>query len=339
MNCKLLLAIGLSFALKVSATAGDEPQKSSSLNDTIIFSPIPDSKVLIIGPDMREMQRYTKLDSIKVLFLGDLKTAKEQHTYPEGSRLTHYFVHPNGKRRIKAESADYQEPEVDLEAEKRSMSLELPPFAFLLHDLESEIDCEIYLKDPAQISLLESVSFTDAVKSLGENKKSMRKFSRIDLEKEGSSWKQKFESGNDLDYLEVTPSFGFGMIGGAWSPIIGANMSLRFTNKYGIPFLRTGLAMYGRMLADYSHKEFSNFNKVVEYEMNVMLNVAGRKASKPSWFGLQGGFYSAEKNTSLRGAFKAGFICEGFGSFNYGVDIIKLKNNQTLLGLSLRFPF
>ena len=151
---------------KVSATARMN-RKSLSLNDsTIIFSNtrlnVPSSDQICV-----EIQRYTKLDSIKFFFFSRwFENRKGANIRILKVPDSHYFVHPNGKKNQSwkcrlsgAWSWSRSREKID--------EFGAPPFAFLLHDLESEIDCEIYLKDPHKF-LLESVSFTDAVKSLGK---------------------------------------------------------------------------------------------------------------------------------------------------------------------------
>ena len=339
MKMKLLLATGLSIALALTKSYAGDPETESGKNDTLIFSPIIDSKVLVIGPDMSLFADYTKLDSIKTLFLSDMKKSQEQNSYPAGSKVTHYFVHPNGKRRIKAESTDFLQQGINVEEERKSLSLELFPYSYILHDLESDIYCTIYLREPSQLSSLETISFNDALRSLSADKKAARKHYRIDLEKEGSEWKHKSEFASHQDFLELTPSFGIGNIGGAWSPALGAHLSITFNNKYGLPEYKLGAALNGYLFANYFNKTFSNFYPVHDYQLSFMFNFAPLRSSKANWFGLQGGFFQSRESGSLNGAFKAGIICEGFSVFNYSVDFIRDKQKHNLLGITIRFPF
>lgn len=339
MKMNLLLATGLSIVLALTKCYAGDPETESVKNDTLIFSPISDSKVLIIGPDMSLFADYTKLDSIKTLFLSDMKKSQEQNSYPAGSKVTHYFVHPNGKRRLKAENADFLQQGINVAEERKSLSLELFPYSYILHDLESDIYCTIYLREPSQLPSLETISFNDALRSLSTDKKAARKNYRIDLEKEGSEWKHKSEFASHQDFIELTPSFGIGNIGGAWSPALGAHLSLTFNNKYGLPEYKLGASLNGYLFADYFNKTFSNFYPVHDYQLCFMFNFTPLKSSKANWFGLQGGFFQSRVSGSLNGAFKAGIICEGFSIFNYSVDLIRDKQKHNLLGITMRFPF
>lgn len=339
MKMKLLLATGLSIALALTKSYAGDPETESGKNDTLIFSPITDSKVLIIGPDMSLFADYTKLDSVKSLFLSDMKKSQEQNSYPAGSKVTHYFVHPNGKRRIKAESTDFLQQGINVEEERKSLSLKLFPYSYILHDLESDIYCTIFLKEPSQLPSLETISFNDALRSLSADKKAARKHYRIDLEKEGSEWKHKSEFASHQDFLELTPSFGLGIIGGAWSPVLGAHLSLTFNNKYGLPKYKLSGSLNGYLFADYFNKTFSNFYPVHNYQLGFMFNFAPAKTSKANWFGLQGGYFQSRESGSLNGAYKVGIMCEGFSVFNYSVDLIRDKQKNNLMGITLRFPF
>ncbi len=136
----------------VFSTGSIYAQTNTPDNDTILMLIRDRVKVMFIGNDLSEMADFKKVDSLKVLFINDLEEARKQSSYPMDSRTTHYFVHPNGKRRLKAENEDYSESDIDLTAEKSSLGLDLPPYLYIIHDFSSNYELRIYLEHPEELS-------------------------------------------------------------------------------------------------------------------------------------------------------------------------------------------
>jgi hypothetical protein len=299
--------------------------------------PSSESKVLLIGNGMKSLVKNTSVDSLKNLMITDVNNARKQASYPASAKVTHYFVSPNGKRRLKTESEDYTEPAVNVEIEKRSLALDLPPYEYIIYAIQYNYECHIYLKNPGDLEKLMAVNFSEALASIKEEKKVIRQSTRIDLEKDQAQWKIQNHSGNKLNLLEWTPSFGLSLIGGRWSPAVGFDLSIIFNDKFRSPMIKTGLSYTMNTFAEWSHNEFTTLSAVSSYDFRFLTNMGG---AKPKWVGLQGGFMKAADNKgSLNNKFKLGVVSEGFSVFNFSFDIIFLKKNDGLLSLTLKLPF
>src|SRR4051812_24687730 len=103
----MLLACGIFIALTQAAVFAKIDESSGhDLNDTLVIRLKGDDQIFVIGKELKLMVEYQQADSIKQLFLNDYRKALEEHVVSRDMQTIHYFVHPSGKRRIKAETAE-----------------------------------------------------------------------------------------------------------------------------------------------------------------------------------------------------------------------------------------
>lgn len=344
---QMLLALGLCYALMVnnsnaqSAFANetfDALDKGINYRDTIMIIPDSTCKVLLIGKELNEMINYSAIDSIKNLLIADVEKARKQAAYPAQAKLTYYFVHPNGKRRLKAESEDYMEPQVNVDDEERSLYLDLPPYEFIVYDFKAAYRCQIYLKNPNDLKKLASISFKDALVAASLKKKTVNKSYRIDLTKSDDNWKVENSYANKLDEIELGYSAGLSLIGSRWCPMIDLNLSLILNDKYRHPQFKIGLAYGIYSYADWNKTEITNLAYLSSYDLRMMFNLS---LDKQKWIGIQGGLITTgfESQSSLYNKFKMGIVSEGLGPLNLSLDVIFIKKKEALYSLTLKFPF
>lgn len=340
MKNRLLYALWACLCLSLNSKAQCDQYSDftdSEYKDTIMIDPLPGIKIILIGKNTPDLKLYNNLDSIKTLFLTDIGAATKNSSYSTSSKLTHYFVHPNGKRRIKAENEDYTEPTINIENEKRSLTLDLPPYEYIIYVLNNFYQCHIYVKDPSDLFKIADVNLKDALAAALEDKKIIKQSSRIVIEKTNEHWTIKDHGRDKTDLLELTPAFGMSLIGSRWSPMAAFNLSIILDDKYGNSFIKTGLTYSVNSFADWSSERFTNLNIVATYGLRYMMKVSN---SKKAWIGLQGGYLkSYEKSGPLHNKYKAGITSEGFGAFNFDFDVIFLGNKESIYGLTLKIPF
>ncbi len=342
MKKLLLIALWACFVLTSDLKAQyyldeDKDMWNSKEQDTIRINPSDDITIILMGKNKADLGRYDNADSLIQLFLADIDKAIKNSVYPSDSKLTYYFVSPNGKRRLKAENADYTEQTIDVEKEKRSLIMGLQPFEYIIYAFENKYEMHIYLKDPALIPTLSQIKMKDALAAAIENKKIIKQSTRIEIEKTNEHWSIKDHGRDKTDYLELSPSFGMTLIGSRWSPMAAFNFALIFDNKYAIPFLKTGFSYSISSFADWSTEKFTNLNMIASYDFKIMTNISG---AQPKWVGLQAGFMkSYEKSGPLHNKFKTGFVVEGFGSVGFILDVIYLKDKKSIYGLTVKMPF
>lgn len=341
MKTSVLLALGTCLALsfQMNAQNGDE---TSVYRDTLILAPNEHVKVLFIGRSMETMALYNRADSLKDYFLIDLRKARQQPAYPSGSKLTYYFVHPNGKRRLKAESEDYQEPALNVTKEIQSMALNLPPYAYIIHDIASGYELQIYLTDPDELSLLANIDLNEAIHTLLKSKRSERRFSNIALKMENGLWVRKAAANKKKNALEVHTSLGMGIVGSQLTPELGFELVYLLTDRYSIPMFKVGLSSQYNLFTEYSRKEFSDLYPVSSY--NVIFMVHEGSSSSLRWVGFEAGYTKADGG-SLDKNYKFGFVY-AFRSVQVGINFYarmlnfdKPANDNMLTGFVVRSTF
>ncbi len=320
------------------------------LNDTIIFMPDPHTKVFFIGDDLKKMAVYGKIDSLKMLLITDLEEAKKNPSFPAYSKMTHYFVHPNGKRRLKAESADYMEQEVDVAKEKQSLNLDLPPYGYIIHDLSNDWELQIFVKEPEQISGLASVKLNESIAVIAKNRKLQNKNFRLDIEKTQQGWavKNKFSVKHNSSIVLV-PAIGISLIGSRWSPFFGADVLYMYSNKHARPIFKTGFGWLPYTFTELKDDKLSDLSIISCLEVKFLWNASLKTSAKSKWVGFQAGWlqdktYAWTGNVAfqnpgpLNNAFKVGFLLEGFGPFNFSIDQVYL-NTALIYGVTFKIAF
>lgn len=345
MKNQMLLALGLCYALMVnnsnaqpffSRETAEAYDKGINYRDSFMLMPDESCKILFIGNHLEEMVNYTALDSTINLLIADVTKARMQPDYPGQSKLTYYIIHPNGKRRLKAENEDYAVP-VNVADEARSLYLDLPPYVYVIYDLTNSYQIQIYLKNPDELTKLTNSNLKDALTAASLNKKTLIKNYRIDLTKLNEYWKVEKSYGNKLDAIEAGEALGVGLIGSKLCPALDFNFALVLSDKYRHPYFKTAIALCVYSYADWSKTEISNMGFLVSYDLKLMGNIS---VDKQRWFGVQGGMITSGYHTEspFNSRFKGGIVSEGIGVFNISLDFINVKKKEWIYGFTLKFP-
>ncbi len=342
----MLLALGACFSLTatVADAQNDHTTKRKLVNgalntvqilkDTLVFIPDQQTKVLYIGNNLKQMTAYKKLDSLKILLISDLEEARKNPAFPIDSKMTHYFVHPGGKRRLKSESTDYMEQEVNIAKEKKSLDLDLPPYGYIIYDLSNNYECQIFVKQPEQISALKNINFNECLATVAANRRLQYKNFRLDLEKTQQGWSIKDKYGLKRNSsIVLLPTVGVGLMGSRWSPQLGVELMYMHTNKHAVPDFKTGLAWSIYTFTDLKDNKLSDLTLINSTDFKFMWHVSSKIGTRPKWGGFQIGLVndktrdwlggkSAGKELLLQNAFKFGVSFEGIGPFNFSIDQI-----------------
>lgn len=315
-------------------------QTTEEYRDTLIITPNETMKVLFIGSNMNNLSKYTRADSLKDYLLADIETARRQSVYPEGSRLTHYIVHSNGRRRLKAENEDYQEPALDLEKEVRSMNLHLPAYAYIIYDIAAACELQIYLSSPDDLKNLEQVNLSEAIRTVAAGKRSERRFSVIELKQENGQWKRTAAYNKKGEFVELTTTIGAGVFGGQAAPEVGIELSYVISDRHSVPAFRIGTSARYAVFSDYANKEFSNLYEVNFYNVSCMFRAPN---SSVRWLGFELGYTiadggSLDRNYSLGILYGLKSVQLGFNFYSPDLGFRKPKGS-TLYGFVVRSMF
>jgi len=340
MKKQLLSVLMLVCSLCVKIAA-QNPSSNVSFQDTIIINISANIKILYIGNDLRDMVKFKNADSLKTIFMSDLQKAKENETFPAESKMIHYFVHPNGKRRLKAENDDYQAPDLNVEIEIRAMNLNLPAFVYMIHDVFTGYQLQIYLNDPKDIVELEEIRLNEAIRLIAADKKELRKYFTIEEKFEYGQWSKIQPFSKKPMFFGIDPVLGVCVFGSKITPEIGIEFSYVFRDKYSVSRFKIGAASRTYFFSEYAAKEFFNFYLVDSYNLNFHALIPNSKSSVGKWAGVEFGFFSA-KGGFLANNYKLGFIY-AYDFFQIGFDIINssigFKNNtdKVLYAFTMRF--
>lgn len=341
MKKQLLFALWACLVLIKANSQELKDDKSSTTSkmykDTLMIIPSSDMKVMLLGKFQKDLSNFSDVDSLKEMLINDVASAKKQEGYPNDSKMTHYFVTGEGKRRLKAENEDFQESSVNVQREKRALRLDLHSYEYIIYGLKNNYECHIYLKDPGNLDKLSRINLAEAINAAKADPWNIKNSSRLDVAQENEKWILKNHSRSKQDMIELSPSFGLTLIGNRMSPTAAFNLSIILTNRYGHGSVKTGISYDLSTFADWSNNQINNLNIVNSYQLYVMTNLSD---SKQRWVGLQGGLLKSKANESpFNNKWKFGFITEGFGSFNYSFDVIMLGNKKAVYSLGLKLPF
>ncbi len=314
-------------------------QNNDPLKDTVVIRLEGSDKILFIGNDMETMMEYKKSDSLKMLFLTDWTKALDQEQLTSDAAVVHYFVHGSGKRRLKAENAEFSTNTVDVGFEMKRLDLDLPKYQYILYDMEKKYQWQIYVANPEQLKAqLEKVSIDMAVQQITHNKKDSRKNFKITVNTTNDRYEITDRKGAKTKSIEFVPLYGVSIMGTLPAATLGSEVLYSISNKYGSGLFKFGIGTNSYALVDMANAEISNVNLLVSYEAKILFNLnGGSKTRNEHWLGLQGGFM---QSTGLfNNAFKFGFLYRDNGPLKYSFDLIPIPRKQTVFSVSVYFPF
>lgn len=337
----VLSTLWLCFA-PISEIKSQESTKKIN-KDTMFIIPDPTLKILLIGNDLRDMVDYTRGDSLVELFLKDFNSAVSKEAISGNSKTTHYIVHPNGKRRFKAENEDYQEPVINIKQEIKSIGLDLPPHLYIIYDVRSDMEIQLYMQNSEQLKDLNKINLTELLKQQKADKKALRKSYCIELKSENNEWKKSTRRFYGREALEINPLFGAGIIGSQLSPQASFQFSYGQTTKYGQGLWRAGISYQVNLLSSYTNNDFSDVKVVQSVNVNFLLNYSDLFSYPYHWFGVEFGYVTSAPgilNHSLKFGVLYSFRSVQLGFHCYFLDksiVPGNPNTKSLYGVSFTF--
>lgn len=347
MKRTMLLACGLLIALfqtKLSAqtntTATSGNSKPEYLNDTLMVLLPEGNKMILTGKTIKTLMAYTQADSIKQLFVTDYEKAITANTLSADAPTIHYFVHPSGKRRLKAEVGEYADGKVDVDYEITRLDLDLPKFRYHIHDLQAEIEIHVYVQNPAQLtSILSNINLTEAIKASAKEKRSFRKIVKTEITPDNGRFKIADVKGHTLQSIEVNPMIGVTLIGNVMAPVLGVNASFGSRTKYGVSSYKIGYTLSAFPMVGMTGGEMSSVAFIKSHEIRFLKNLNTLSRNNPFWMGAQAGMLTCKDLAAYDKAFKAGVSFNTGGSFTYSFDYIRDNNKRGVFGFTVKLDF
>ncbi|MES2780359.1 MAG: hypothetical protein V4651_10730 [Bacteroidota bacterium] len=347
MKITMLLACGLLIALfptlisaQTNSVSVSGIDRTNQFCDTLMVLLPEGNKMLITGQSMRKLLAYSRADSLKQLFVADYEKAIATNTLTAEAPLIHYFVHPSGKRRLKAEVGEYADSKVDVDYEVTRLNLDLPKYRYYIHDLEKDIDMHLYLQNPAQLtSILSNINLSEAIKEAGKEKRSFRKIVKTEIAAGNGQYSITDIKGKVQQYIGINPSLGVTLMGNVLAPVLGLDLTFGSRNKYTVQTYRMGYSFSTFPMVSMAGGDITKVSFVRCHELKYMTNINAGDSRKPSFIGAQIGLFDSEDLSSFNGAYKIGLLHQSGGPYNYSFDYIVDKNNRSLYAFTLKLEF
>ncbi|HUC81128.1 MAG TPA: hypothetical protein VMR70_09440 [Flavisolibacter sp.] len=336
MKKKMHWAFWPCLVFTVYATAQNAPA------DTIAISPLPGTKILLVGNNMNRLLKENNFEVQKVQFIADMKAAEKEKDFPGTAKEAIYLVAADGRRRLKAKPEELSP--FDTQKEIAGFVGNLPPVHYAIYDLPRQFEYHIFLSDPEQLQQLSAVNFTAAVEALKTKEQRPNRFFRIDLEMEGNEWKATPLPTNSRGYCELSTNVAVNLYNSTLAPGIGISAAKVWLNKHKAPTHKLSASLTVQAISEYQDFQFKNIHGALSSDVRFMWNVA-RNSNRPLWTGLLAGSLrsgtpdSANVKYVLADRRKFGVSSEtGFIGIDYSI-IPPRGTNATLHNLTFRFRF
>jgi hypothetical protein len=334
MKLHMLWAWMICIALSVSAAA------QKPLSDTIAITPFPDSKVLLIGPDMNKLVKENNFELLKNGFITDMKESAKDADFPANAKEAIYLVAADGRRRIKAKPEELTP--FDTDKEISTFSAGLPPVHYTIYDLRNAMEYHIYLKDPQQLDLLSAINFTTIQMPVEAQGKSVSKVTKLEVERENNEWQVIAPRPIRSATLELYAGFNASLFNSTLSPGISGHVDFLFLTKHRTPRYKIGTAFTLNALGEFQDYKFKNLHLARGVDIRLMKNYYTDN-SRPLWYGILIGHIRRAENLdslpsrSLSNRFKFGIAADkGHLGVEYAF-IPATRTEPSLQNLTFRF--
>jgi hypothetical protein len=358
----MLMAYGICFVLAQSTVSAQEKESEyvlpknvrstyvrpkyikpgeglTSFYDTLIINLQGNDKILFIGNDLKKMVRYQRADSLKMLFLNDFEKAISENSLTREVQRVHYFVHSSGKRRLKAETPEYSDNKVDADYEIKRLNLDLPKYQYVIHDLSSDYELQIYINDPEQTkNILDSINLDDVIHYKGINKLDIRNSYKIEINTDHNNYKIGGKAGSYLEQIEITTSFGIGVFGNVIAPLIGGDIGFMNNDKYSIGKYQWVFGYTAFPVVNMNAGKITGVSLVSSYDLKFLINLF-RKNHKIYYFGLEAGVMKSNELSPFNNAYKFGIVSKESTRGVFSFDLIKDKNRNSIYAFTWKIRF
>ena len=331
MNNKMLKALGYCLALTLASNA------QTKYADTIAITPLPGSKVFLIGNKMSSLLKENNFEVVKNQFISDMKKSAEDKAFPVDPKEAIYMIAADGRRRLKAKPEELAP--FDTQKEINDFDAGLLPVHYSIYDLKKGFEYHIYLSDAQQLDQLSAINFSLALAAINDKEKLDRKYAKIEIEQDNDAWKTNGLPKARMALLELSTSFAVGLFNSTLSPGLGVHIDFHFKDKYLLSRYKVGGGLTLYALSEHQDYQFKNIYGAVGVDLRLMKNIAATN-SNPLWIGfLAGRLRNGIDSSSLRNRWKFGFAVEkGFLGIEWA--FIPPKNDHpSMTNLTFRFRF
>jgi len=314
----------------------------NTMSDTVVIKLKENNVLMLTGKTLKFYKAWAgSADRVKTSFVVDFNNAVNTQQINKNAQSVFYFISGENKRRIKTEAPEYSENSVDVAFEVERLRLNLPKYHYTIIDIGSGVSMHVFMSNPDSLTAqLSEVSIQAAMNKAFENKKISREFYKVEIATDSNTY--RIANNKQIRYksFEVAPVFGATLFGNSFSPIIGTQIDLSFSNKYGNQFLRTGFDLTGFSLLETNNGELTKINLLTSYDFKLMYSLKPNVKLNGYWVGFGFGMITSNDLSSYDKAFKFGLISEGIGPFRISIDFIQPRGHKnSFTALTLKLPF
>ncbi|MFC5271359.1 hypothetical protein [Adhaeribacter terreus] len=299
----------------------------SADQDTVLIRLQGRNQVHIIGNRLRTLATYERADSLKASFFSDLDKSLQNNAFPELPKRIHYFVSPEGKRRLKAEINEEFAAKFDLGYEKNRMNLDLPPLHYTIYDLPENVEMHFFLEDSATFELATTTMLSPALQKVKNEGKKANLLSTYRLEKTGFGFERRNPKKTNVVTLEFNGGLGAMLFGSQPCPVISYELYLTLPSSRFLK-QRFGGSYNAFILTDFKDGKFENLNTGTHLKgyYQFKLNSTGQA---DSWLGISAGYVDTKRSTGLKRKELAwGLTCTQSRN-NFSADFIPVGNKES----------
>lgn len=345
MKMKALLALGLCLALTVPLLAQD---KESNEIDSVYITPFAGTKIILVGKGMENLLKENNLEVLKNKFIDDYQASAKDKDFPATAKNIIYLAGADGRRRLKA-IPDEAAP-VNVKEEIKAFKSGLPPFHYTIYDLTKEYQYHIYINGPEALdelakvncskSILEAANTTNLKRSTN-NTTNLKRATTISLTATDTGLIVNQRINRKRDLLTLFGSANGLLVNNTFSPGVGLNLAIQFSNRYGTPKYKFGVEGAINFFAETKDNATALYN--INNSTGYFLKNFGTN-KKEMWFGLTTGRFStfaesnSSKNSNLYKARKYGIMSQ-FNNWGLEYDFIIGRNDKVTAGIGLRYYF
>lgn len=262
----------------------------AGFSDTLIVKLSNEHVIYFTGLRLKEIEnRKPEIQDVLFNLRNDLQSAIQNNQIPEHTTEILYLYKAKGQRRIKAESPEYSERNIDVQYEIFRLNNNLPKIRIRVYDLTHNIPIYIYSKSiESLIAELNQIQFDDIFNAAFVNKKLVKNSTEITVEKKDSTIKLS-NTAYKKYIVDAQPIAGPVLVGGHLGAGFGINLMYRKINKYGFASKKFGLGFNTTSL--YRSGE-GGLSFIQSYEF-VYMKLISQPKTNEAWSGFQIGLAHA----------------------------------------------
>ena len=294
--------------------------------DTLVIHLEGRNRIVLVGESLEEISKYNRGDSLKNLFLEDLKNLKKDESFPATPREIYYIVNAAGKRRLKVATDASADAPFDLNNEVQNLSLNLPPLHCSIYDLCKRIEIHFYLEDTLAFGIINKYNIIDGIRELATHKEDFFKYYQYDISDKWQ-YKPKGRRGNSIGILL---DFGAMLVGNSPTPVASIRFFVGFYDKYHVQQVRFGANLNNFIFGGISDARISISARGIMVNPYLEANLAEKGI--PEWIGIEGGLFSVYTSDALvkQNLFNMGGYYASRNGTTYGFDYVFIPGDKAI---------